>query len=158
MWRGCRVVFGWLGRFPPVRALRRQLGRLPPLVALPLFLVPEAASEGGFLVSAWLVWQHRPLAATVFYVSTKLLATLLAVWIYQCCEPSLLRVRWFARAHHVMAEWRQALFAWGRARLDAARMRLFPPGAHGARLAHRYRVIRRQFAMAGAPSRQDGPA
>ena len=35
----------------------------------------------------------------MLYAGTKVVAGLLAIWIYTGCEPALLRVRWFRAAH-----------------------------------------------------------
>jgi hypothetical protein len=96
LWRRGTAVAVALGRFGPLPRLRAWLGRQPPAIALPLFLVPEICSRGGWLVSAWLLLQGEPLEAVMLYGGTKLIAGLSALWIYVACEPALLRVRWFA--------------------------------------------------------------
>ena len=88
-----------LHRLPLIQFLHQRLGRLPPGVALPLFLVPEAASRAGWLASAWLLVSGAAWEALLVYVLTKLLAGIIALWVYRACEPALLRVRWFARVH-----------------------------------------------------------
>ena len=89
---------------------QRRLSKLPPGVALPLFLIPEAASRAGWVASAWLLMQGAAWEALAVYVLTKLLATMTALWVYQACEPALLRVRWFARLHAAGLRLRRALF------------------------------------------------
>lgn len=81
---------GWLPR------LRARIARLPPAVALPLFLVPELCSRSGWIVSVWLLVQGEPGTAILVYAASKLVAGLTALWIYCACEPALMRVRWFA--------------------------------------------------------------
>lgn len=91
----------WLGRalshVARLSWLRARLGRLPPVLALPLFLVPEGASRLGTLWAAWLLVQGQYHAAALVYAGSKAFASLAAVWIYRACEPALLTIAWFVR-------------------------------------------------------------
>lgn len=152
LWRGCLKLLACFGRFALVCALRGWLARLPPLAALPLFLVPETASQGGVAVSGWMAWQGHTRAAILVLILAKTLATLVAVWIYKACEPALLRVRWFARLHHRIGHWRDRALAWVRSWMAPLRARLFPARhAAGARLAARFRRLRRRFSFTAVP-------
>lgn len=97
LWRSAK----WLGRRVSRRLrlpwLRAWLGRLPPALALPMFLVPELASRAGAIWAAWLLLGGHYRAATILYVGSKVTASLVAVWIYGACEPALLKVGWFAQ-------------------------------------------------------------
>ena len=88
-----------VGRWPPLARVHAWIGRLPPFVALPLFLVPEVCSRSGWLVSAWLLIHGEGWRAMAVYAATKLIAGSLALWIYSACLPALLRVRPFATLH-----------------------------------------------------------
>jgi hypothetical protein len=112
LWRAASTVLGGVRRLGPLQRLHVRVARLPPGVALPLFLVPEVASRGGWLFSAWLLLQGAVQEAMLVYIVTKLFAGLSAVWIYQACEPALLRVRWFARMHGMVWRLRGAVHAW----------------------------------------------
>ena len=93
----------------PLQRLHHRLSRLPPGVALPLFLIPEAASRAGWLASAWLLVTGAAWQALLVYTLTKIIAGMTALWVYQACEPALLRVAWFARLHARAAAGRQRL-------------------------------------------------
>jgi hypothetical protein len=97
--RPASALLDGLHRVPLIQRLHHRLARLPPGVALPLFLVPEAASRAGWFVSAWLLVTGAAWEALLVYVLTKLLAGVIALWVYRACEPALLRVRWFAWIH-----------------------------------------------------------
>jgi hypothetical protein len=43
------------GRWGPLARLHGRVGRLPAMVALPLFLIPELCSRLGWIVSAWML-------------------------------------------------------------------------------------------------------
>ena len=116
-------------RVPVLQRLHRRLARLPPGAALPLFLIPEAASRAGWLTSAWLLLTGAAWQALIVYTLTKIIAGITALWVYQACEPALLRVAWFARMHAAAGRWRQSLrqssgrFAMVRRRVRLATMR-----------------------------------
>ncbi len=145
VWRAASTVLGGVRRLGPLQRLHVRIARLPPGVALPLFLVPEAASRGGWVASAWLLLHGAVQEAMLVYVGTKLIAGLSALWVYQACEPALLRVRWFARLHGMAQRLRGQIRAWrgsmlpgggrfmvlrGRLRIGPAR----PPGSSASRI------------------------
>jgi hypothetical protein len=108
-----------------LQRLHQRLARLPPGVALPLFLIPEAASRAGWVASAWLLLQGAAWEALMVYVLTKLLAGVTALWVYRACEPALLRVAWFARLHGMGQRLRRSVF---------------PPNSRFAAIRQRVRV------------------
>jgi hypothetical protein len=111
LWQGSRAVLRGIAGQPLVKALHIWLGLLPPSLALPLFLVPELFSHASEFGTAFLLAKGHLAAAAIMVVLGKGLATLILVWIYQACEPALLRVRWFARTHHAILRARAALLA-----------------------------------------------
>ncbi|MGC8475099.1 MAG: hypothetical protein ACP5NP_01975 [Acetobacteraceae bacterium] len=131
LWAGARALLRGLGAVALVQAAQAWLGLLPPLAALPVFLVPEVFSHASELWAAVLLARGHLLAAGLMAVLGKGLATIVLVWIYHACEPALLRVRWFARAHDAALRWRAGLLArtdpWRRAAaVRLARARLGP--------------------------------
>jgi hypothetical protein len=76
---------------------RRTLARLSGWAALPMFLVPEAVARVGELWTAVLVFNGHIISAVVVYLLVRVLATLVAVFIWQSCAAALMRLRWFAR-------------------------------------------------------------
>ena len=104
------VIANW----PPIARLHARIARLPPAIALPLFLVPEACSRLGWVVSAWLVLQGEAWRALAVYAGTKLIAGTLALWICHACLPTLLRVRAFAAGYGALMGLVNRLSAWTR--------------------------------------------
>ena len=96
LWRGARAILLRIAALPATIALRQWLGRLPAWAALPLFLVPELAARVGDLWFAVLLYQERLAAAVLEYALVRVLATLVAVFIWQSCSQALLSLRWLA--------------------------------------------------------------
>ena len=120
VWKGTKALLDLISRAPPIARLRRFLQDLPPVIVLFLFLIPEAIDHLSGLWATVLLVKGNWLAATVVAVFIKGFALLLAIWIYQACEQSLLSVRWFARAHHAVLEAK----AWVLRRTEPVRLRL----------------------------------
>jgi hypothetical protein len=135
VWAHARRALRLLGALPALRRAQAALAALPAWLALTLFLIPEAASHVGSLVATVLLVQRHLVAAALCYAASKLFATLLAVWIYQGCAATLLRVAWFARAHG----WVMAVRDWGAPALRRA-------GAGGVPGTGRLRALRRRLA------------
>ncbi len=93
LWQGSRALLRAIAGQPLVKALHLWLGLLPPGIALPMFLIPEVFSHASEVGTALLLAKGHIAAATMMVVLGKGLATLILVWIYQACEPALLRVR-----------------------------------------------------------------
>jgi hypothetical protein len=100
LWVGAIRLLHGIQDLGPVQALRVQLERVPASIALPLFLVPETLSHVAGAYATLLLAQGHLVAAILVGVLVKGTCTLILVWIYQCCEETLLRVTWFARLHH----------------------------------------------------------
>ena len=98
LWAGAKLALRWITALPPVRGLQSWLATLPAWVALPLFLVPEVLGKLGELWALALMAQGQVRAGVLAYVVVRVVASLIVVFIYQACEPNLLRVRWFAWA------------------------------------------------------------
>ncbi len=136
LWQGSRAVLRAVAGQPLIKALHFWLGLLPPSLALLLFLIPEIFSHVSEFGTAFLLAKGHVAAATLLVVLGKGVATLILVWIYQACEPALLRVRWFARTHHAVLRARAALlakFAPVRRRVLIRLRRAAPRGAIGQR-------------------------
>ena len=120
LWNGTRRLLRMLDGLPPVQAARARLGVMPASVVLPLFLVPEALSQFAGAYGAILLAEGRLHAATAVLILVKGGATLATVWIYRVCEPTLLRIRWFAW----LRGWALRIRDWALAQVRPLRARL----------------------------------
>jgi hypothetical protein len=148
LWAGSRALLRRIKGLPFLCAAQRQLAKLPAYAALPLFLVPEACSHVAGFAAAFLLTQRHFLAATLLAVLGKGLATLILVWIYQACEPVLLRVRWFARMHDAVMTLRRWVFTQLQPLRDRVLVRLRRSAEASGRIARRFTVLRGRLASA----------
>lgn len=120
LWAGALALLRAMNDMAAVRAMRVHLERLPASIALPLFLVPETISHIAGAYATVLLAQGRIMSAIIVGGLVKGICTLLLVWIYQCCEETLMRVAWFARLHH----WALAVRDWAFAQVGPMRARV----------------------------------
>ena len=85
--------------------------------------------------------------ATVLAVLVKGVATLVLVWIYQACEPALLRVGWFARAHNAVLIARRWILRRVVPLREAALSRLRASVARAGWLGRRFMHLRMRLAV-----------
>lgn len=97
LWAGARFLLHRVLHLAVIQGLRLWLAHLPGWAALPMFLVPEAVARVGELWTAVLVFNGHIISAVVVYLLVRVLATLVAVFIWQSCAAALMRLRWFAR-------------------------------------------------------------
>ena len=111
IWRGSLALLNALSRTAPLARLRLRLQSFPPWLVLALFLIPEAMDHLSGLWATLLFVQGHWLAATMVAVLIKGSAILIALWIYQSCEQSLMSVRWFARLHDAVISGKNQVIA-----------------------------------------------
>ena len=114
-WEPLQQALARLGRLPPVAALERWIGSLPPRAALALFVLPSLALIPVKLAALWLIGQGRPLLGLAVIVLAKLLGTALVARLFALTRPALLQMPRFARGYGRWLGWKEALLAQFRA-------------------------------------------
>jgi hypothetical protein len=147
LWAGSRATLRGIAGLATVRAAHLWLGLLPPYAAVPLFLVPEVCSHGAGIWATVLLARGHVVTATVIAVLVKGIATLVLVWIYQACEPALLRVAWFARAHNGVLVARRWVLRRVVPLREAALLRLRASVARAGWLGRRFTNLRMRLAV-----------
>ena len=151
VWAGAKAVLRGLSAFPPIRRLDAWLRMLPGWAALPLFLIPELLGRVGEIWALVLLADGHVVAAAAVYLWVRLLATLIAVFVYHACEAALMRFAWFAwivRLVLGIRDWALALIAPWRITLRAWKQRA------PILLARRFAAMRRMIAARLQPSRR----
>ena len=140
VWAGSHAVLRRLARLAAVQAAEAWLGTLSGYVALPIFLIPELIGRGGELWSIALFVRGHAMSGLIVYASVRLVAALLAVFVYHSCEAALLRIGWFA----ALVDWVGRVRDWAICKIAPLRDRFVMLGraAPGA-TTKRYTAIRR---------------
>ena len=114
-WEPLQRAMAWLGRLPLLRQLEAGIARLPPVLALVVFLVPGLLLLPVKLGALWLVAHGQRLLGLALIVAAKLVGTALAARMFTLTRPALMRMAWFAALYGRWTAWKDALVAWVRA-------------------------------------------
>jgi hypothetical protein len=104
---GWHPLAAWLGsltRWPPWARLEARIARLPPRLALLLFLLPAAALLPVKLLAVQLMHSGHAAVGLAVIVAAKLLGTAIGGRLFLLMRPQLMTIRRFART---MAWWRR---------------------------------------------------
>ncbi len=97
-WRPLVAAMAWMAKWPPFARLEALVRRVPPRVALVLFVVPAVMLFPIKLVALWLIHRGQAALGVAVIVATKLLGTALVGRLFVLTEPQLMQFAWFARA------------------------------------------------------------
>ncbi len=141
------VLWGWLarltaalGRWAPVARIEAAIQRLPPYLAILLFVVPWAIILPVKLMALWLLATGHAAGGIALFAGGELFGVGFLARIYVLCRPALATLAWFVR----LEGWVRAASAWAHARLDRiALWRRTRERLHAA-VAGWYDVVRRR--------------
>jgi hypothetical protein len=120
-------------RLPLIRQVSGMIARLPPRLALAIYIGPMILLLPFKVGGLWLIGHGHPLPGLATFVSAKIVGTALFAWLFKLTRPSLLHIRWFARSHATVHRisatahaWvhQQALYRWIRRAASAVRNRV----------------------------------
>ena len=146
--------------WPPLLALERRVGALPPYAALCVFVLPGLLLLPVKILALFAIAHGHALSGIAVIVLAKVGGAALVARLYVLTRPALLSLAWFARWHGKFMELKDrwitrlrqtdafrrvsSLSALMRATAHTAMLRLRRPGGQSARPA---RMLRRFIAM-----------
>ncbi|MES2412907.1 MAG: hypothetical protein V4614_03845 [Pseudomonadota bacterium] len=110
-WEPLARGFAALGRHRAWGALERRIRTLPPWAALLAFGIPVLALLPIKLFALYLFAEGHFATGFVLVASAKIAGTALAARLFQLTEPSLLKIRWFARLYLPWKAWKDRKLA-----------------------------------------------
>ena len=144
IWGSVVAAVGWLAQRIPWNAfkaaVRRQVNRLPAIVALVLFGVPLLFNEFGSLFCIFLLATGHFLTGAVGYILIKVVGLGLLAVIFDLTREKLMTLPWFVLAYEkfqtlhdfasrLVAPYRESALAYLRDMRDSARAYLARLGA-----------------------------
>jgi len=146
-----------LAALPLVASLEERVRRLPPYLAMILFLLPGAVLFPVKLGALWLLANGHEIWGAVLFAAGKILGTAIGARIYLILRPTLVTLNWFAKAEAWVFAWRDRIFgyvkampAWQRAAAGVAAAKAWMR----AQLARRRGWLARRFAAARRQARR----
>lgn len=146
---GARLTAG-LAQWAPLRRLERRIGRMRPVPALVLFLLPPLLLFPVKIVALYAMTRGHAWTGLAVIIVAKLVSAAAVARLYILTRPALMTMPWFARleARFLALKERaivklQATAAWQQARAMTASLRR---GCHRA-APHWQRLLRRLAAL-----------
>ena len=97
-----RPLFRTLGRLAPFVALGARLKRLPPYVALVIFIIPFVLLEPPKIFSVFLIGTGHFVSGTIMLIVSYILSLFIVERMFHVTRDQLLSIAWFARGFHLV--------------------------------------------------------
>ncbi|MDR3440440.1 hypothetical protein [Telmatospirillum sp.] len=114
LWAWVAVLAATVGRWAPIARIEAAIGRLPPYLAMLLFILPWAIILPVKLLALWLLATGHVLTGAGLFAGGELFGVGFLARIYVLCRPSLSTLAWFVR----LEGWALAASAWAHAKLN----------------------------------------
>lgn len=113
-WEPLHRAMEAIGRLPVFRQIEAAVRRLPPYVALVVFLLPGALLLPVKLLALWLIGQGHAGLGVAVIVMAKVVGTAVVARLFALTQPALMRLAWFARLYARWTVWKAGLLHWVR--------------------------------------------
>jgi hypothetical protein len=156
-WQPLAELLGRLARWQPWARAEAAIARLPPYLALVVFVLPSALLLPLKFLAVFLIAKGQLVLAGLTFAAAKVGATALVARLFLLTRPALMQIGWFAWGYDRFIPWKDALEAYVRSsyvwrmgrvwkerarRMAAAQWRLWRPVLMGLRDAARSAAAR----------------
>ena len=99
-------------RLPLVKQVSGMIGRLPPQLALAIYIGPMILLLPFKVGGLWLIGHGHPLPGLATFISAKIIGTALFAWLFKLTKPALLKIRWFGKSYATVHRISKTAHAW----------------------------------------------
>ncbi|HXP95130.1 MAG TPA: hypothetical protein VN809_00360 [Telmatospirillum sp.] len=114
LWDGLAWTTAALGRWAPVARVEASIRRLPPYLAILLFVVPWMIILPVKLAALWLLATGHAVSGVLLFAGGEVFGVGFLARIYVLCRPALATLSWFLRVEG----WMKAASAWAHDHLN----------------------------------------
>jgi hypothetical protein len=108
-WRPLADLLGRLARWQPWAQLESGIARLPPYVALFVFVLPSTLLLPLKFFALFLIARGQVVLAAMLFALAKVVATALVARLFMLTQPALMQIGWFAWCYDHFMPWKEAL-------------------------------------------------
>jgi hypothetical protein len=108
-WRPLADLLGRLARWRPWAQLEYGIARLPPYVALLVFVLPTAVLLPLKFLALLLIGRGQLVLAVILFGAAKVIATALVARLFMLTHQALMQISWFAWCYERFMPWKEAL-------------------------------------------------
>jgi hypothetical protein len=105
LWAWLGGLMGQIGRLPPVAWLENRIRQLPPILALPLFVLPWLIMLPVKLAALWLIAIGKVANGIMLFVGGEAFGVAFLARLYELCRPALHTWPWFVIVERVLLRW-----------------------------------------------------
>ena len=132
IWDGLKKIMAWVGRLPLIHWVEVRIARLPPYVAMALFIIPWLVLLPAKILALWMIGTGHAKSGVGVFVVAKVVGTALLARLFTLTKPALMTIAWFARIYTRFCAWRDRIYAyvksmpaWREARAWITRLKTF---------------------------------
>jgi hypothetical protein len=107
LWALTGGIMRLFGRFGPVARLEDRIRRLPPILALPLFVLPWLIMLPVKLGALWLIAMGKVVHGALLFIGGEAFGVAFLARLYELCRPALHRWPWFVVIERILLRWTQ---------------------------------------------------
>jgi len=107
LWALTGGMMRFFARFGPIAWLEDHVRRLPPILALPLFVLPWMIMLPVKLGALWLIAMGNVIKGTLLFIGGEAFGVAFLARLYELCRPALHRWRWFVIVERILLRWTQ---------------------------------------------------
>lgn len=107
LWALAGGIMRFFSRFAPVAAIEDRIRRLPPILALPLFILPWLIMLPVKLGAVWLIAMGKVINGTLLFIGGEAFGVAFLARLYELCRPALHRWPWFVIVERILLRWTQ---------------------------------------------------
>jgi hypothetical protein len=107
LWALTGGLMRFFGRLAPVALIEDRIRRLPPILALPLFVLPWLIMLPVKLGALWLIAMGKVIHGALLFLGGEAFGVAFLARLYELCRPALHRWPWFVAAERVLLRWTQ---------------------------------------------------
>ena len=107
LWGLTGGLMRFFGRFAPIARLEGHIRRLPPILALPLFVLPWVIMLPVKLGALWLIAMGKIIKGTALFIGGEAFGVAFLARLYELCRPALHRWPWFVIIERILLRWTQ---------------------------------------------------
>lgn len=110
-WEPLQRALACIGRLPVLRQIEALITRLPPRLALLVFLLPSLLLLPVKLLAIWLIAIGQKTLGLLVILLAKIGGTAVVARLFALTKPALMRMDWFARLYTRWSAWKESLLA-----------------------------------------------
>lgn len=110
-WEPLQRALACIGRLPVLRQIEALITRLPPRMALLVFLLPSLLLLPVKLLAIWLIAIGQKTLGLLVILLAKIGGTAVVARLFTLTKPALMRMGWFARLYTRWSAWKESLLA-----------------------------------------------